>query len=107
MRTVLAICVLLAVVGTAAVTVCQRAQIDRLEVEVWQMERRRDRLERESRRLSAALSQTRTPRSLLDEFDRDGDRSRAAIAGLDALGTDLEGEVAPPFFPAPDEEEWR
>ncbi len=69
MRVMLTLGVLLAVVGTAAVTVCQRAQIDRLEVEVWQLERRRDRLERELRRLDAALARARAPRGLLEEAD--------------------------------------
>ena len=57
--------VLLAVVSTAVVTVCQHSETRHLEYRVWQLERRRERLERDRRRLEAALSATRTPRRLL------------------------------------------
>jgi hypothetical protein len=73
--------VLLAVVATALVAVCQHTETRRLQYRVWQMERRSERLERSRLRLGASLAAGRTPRRLLEEHDR-----------LDATGAPLPEE---------------
>ncbi len=65
MRLVLTVAVLLAVVATAMVAVCQHGETRRLQRRVWQLEQRRIRLERCAQRLRAAIEATRTPRRLL------------------------------------------
>ena len=62
--------VLLAVVATAVVTVCQHSETRHLQYRVWRLERRREGLERDSQRLRAAIEDTRTPKRLL--LERDG-----------------------------------
>ena len=57
--------VLLAVVATAVVTVCQHSETRQLQYRVWKLERRRERLERDRRRLTSAIEAARTPRRLL------------------------------------------
>lgn len=69
MRLVLTSAMLLAVVATALVAVCQHSETRRLQRHVWQLEKRRVRLERQAERLSAAIQATRTPRRLLVEHD--------------------------------------
>ncbi|MDA1195069.1 MAG: hypothetical protein O2894_07775 [Planctomycetota bacterium] len=70
MRLMLTIAVLLAVVATALVGVCQYSETRRLEHDVWQMEKQRDRLERARRGLEATIEERRTPRHLLTQHDR-------------------------------------
>ena len=70
MRGALAIAVLLAVVSVALVAVCEHSEVCRLEYRVWEVERRRHSLERQLREMDAALADTLTPRSLLEEADR-------------------------------------
>lgn len=65
MRVVVTIAVLLAVVATALVAVCQHSETRRLQHDVWQLEKRKERLERERRRVAASVSARRTPRNLL------------------------------------------
>lgn len=69
MKVVVTIAVLLAVVATALVTVCQHSETRRLQHEVWRLERHKERLERSRRRLEAAVEAGRTPRRLLGEHD--------------------------------------
>lgn len=69
MRILVTAAVLLAVVSTAMVAVCQHSETRRLQHRVWQLERRRERLERTRRRLIAAIEAARTPRRLLSELD--------------------------------------
>ena len=69
MRILVTAAVLLAVVSTAMVAVCQHSETRRLQHRVWQLERRRERLERTRRRLVAAIEAARTPRRLLSELD--------------------------------------
>jgi hypothetical protein len=67
MRVAVTIAVLLAVVATALVAVCQQREMRRLQHDVWQLERRKERVERGRRGLAAAVEATRTPRHLLSE----------------------------------------
>ncbi len=69
MRFVVTFAVLLAVVATALVAVCQHSETRRLQYRVWQFERRSERLERARHRLQLAIEATRTPRALLTELD--------------------------------------
>lgn len=69
MRFLVTISVLLAVVGTALVAVCQHSETRRLQHSVWQLEKRKLELERSARRLEAAVAATRTPRRLLTSRD--------------------------------------
>ena len=69
MRIPLTIAVLLAVVATAVVAVCEHTEIRRLQYRVWKMERRSARLGRSIQRMEAALSAARTPRTLLTQWD--------------------------------------
>jgi len=69
MRIAVTAAVLLAVVATAVVAVCQHSETRHLQYRVWQLERRRERLERDRRRLRAAIEAARTPRRLLCEHD--------------------------------------
>ena len=69
MRFLVTIAVLLAVVATALVAVCQHSETRRLQHQVWQLEQRKVDLERARRRLEAAVEETRTPRRLLAESD--------------------------------------
>ena len=69
MRVAVTIAVLLAVLATALVAVCQHSEIRRLQYRVWQLEHRRERLERKYERLTRAIEATRTPRRLLTERD--------------------------------------
>ncbi len=61
--------VLLAVVATALVAVCQHSETRRLQHRVWQLERRRVRLEKQAQRLAGTVEALRTPRRLLVEHD--------------------------------------
>lgn len=61
--------VLLAVVSTALVAVCQHSETRRVQRRVWQLDQRRIRLERQAQRLLGAIDATRTPRRLLVEHD--------------------------------------
>ena len=72
MKVLVTIAVLLAVVATALVAVCQHSETLRLQHDVWQLERRKQRLERERLRLESAIEASRTPRRLLGEYERDG-----------------------------------
>ena len=67
MRAVVTIAVLLAVVAMALVAVCQHSETRRLQHEVWQLEKRKERIERERERVAASVASRRTPRSLLIE----------------------------------------
>ncbi len=67
MRTVVTIAVLLAVVAMALVAVCQHSETRRLQRDVWQLEKRKERIERERQRVAASVAARRTPRSLLVE----------------------------------------
>jgi hypothetical protein len=67
MRAVVTIAVLLAVVAMALVAVCQHSETRRLQHEVWQLEKRKERIERERERVAASVAARRTPRSLLIE----------------------------------------
>jgi hypothetical protein len=69
MRAAVTIAVLLAVLATALVAVCQHSETRRLQYRVWQLERRRERLERKYERLARAIAATRTPRRLLSARD--------------------------------------
>ena len=69
MRFAVTFAVLLAVVATALVAVCQHSETRRLQYRVWQLERRSERLERARQRLDLAIRNTRTPRRLLTELD--------------------------------------
>ncbi len=69
MRFVVISAVLLAVVSTALVAVCQHSETRRMQRRVWQLEQRRIRLERQAQRLLGAIDATRTPRRLLVEHD--------------------------------------
>jgi len=69
MRFAIVVAVLLAVVSTAVVGVCQHSESRRLQHRVWELERRRMRLEREAERLEFAIESARTPRRLLQEHD--------------------------------------
>ncbi len=69
MRVALTVAVLLAVVSMALVAVCQHSETRRLQYRIWQLERRRERLERTQNRLSLSIDATRTPRRLLSEQD--------------------------------------
>jgi cell division protein FtsL len=84
------VAVLLAVVATAVVSVCQRAQARHLKAEVYELERRHERLDREIRRIGAALEQARTPKSLLEAHDR------LTAEARDALLQAAEGEESRP-----------
>ncbi len=61
--------VLLAVVSTALVAVCQHSETRRVQRRVFQLEQRRIRLDRQAQRLLGAIDATRTPRRLLVEHD--------------------------------------
>ncbi len=61
--------VLLAVVSTAVVAVCQHSESRRLQHRIWQLEKRRLRLEKQAQRLESAVEADRTPRRLLVECD--------------------------------------
>lgn len=76
MRVVVTIAVLLAVVATALVTVCQHSETRRLQHDVWQLERRKQRLDRSRRALEGAVEASRTPRRLLEEHGRVGEDVR-------------------------------
>ena len=69
MRILVTAAVLLAVVSTALVAVCQHSETRRLQHRVWLLERRRERLERTRHRLESAIEAARTPRRLLSEID--------------------------------------
>lgn len=69
MRFVVTGAVLLAVVSTAVVAVCQHSESRRLQHRLWQLEKRRLRLERQAQRLESAVQAGRTPRRLLVETD--------------------------------------
>lgn len=69
MRFAVTVAVLLAVVSTALVAVCQYSESRRLQHRVWQLERRRIRLERQADRLQSVVEAGRTPRRLLVEYD--------------------------------------
>jgi hypothetical protein len=69
MRIAVTFAVLLAVVATALVAVCQHSETRRLQYRVWQLERRSERLERTRHRLTLAIEATRTPRRLLTDLD--------------------------------------
>jgi hypothetical protein len=73
MRLLVTAAVLLAVVSTALVAVCQHTETRRLQYRVWQLERRSERLERARLRLGAAVAAGRTPRRLLEDQDARGD----------------------------------
>lgn len=68
MKAVVTIAVLLAVVAMALVAVCQHSETRRLQHEVWQLEKRKERIERERQRVAASVDARRTPRSLLIEY---------------------------------------
>jgi len=68
-RFLVSIAVLLAVVSTALVAVCQHSETRRLQRRVWQLEQRKVDLEHATRRLEAAVAAARTPRRLLAESD--------------------------------------
>ena len=70
MRFALVVAVLLAVVSTAVVAVCQHSETRRMQHRVWELERRRMHLERQAQRLESAIEAGRTPRRLLVENDR-------------------------------------
>ncbi len=74
MKVVVTIAVLLAVVATALVAVCQHSETRRLQHDVWRLERRKEDLQRERRRLEAAVEASRTPRRLLEEHQAEGER---------------------------------
>ena len=67
MRIAVTAAVLLAVVATAVVTVCQHSETRHLQYRVWRLERRRERLQRDKERVRAAIESARTPRRLLVE----------------------------------------
>ena len=69
MRIAVTAAVLLAVVATAVVTVCQHSETRHLQYRVWRLERRRERLQRDRERVRAAIESARTPRRLLVEHD--------------------------------------
>jgi hypothetical protein len=83
MRIALTLAVLLAVVATALVGVCQHSETRRLRNRVWRLERRSDRLERQRQRLAAAADAARTPRRLLE--------ARDAARGIDVAEALAEG----------------
>jgi len=93
------IAVLLAVVATAVVSVCQRAQARHLQAEVYALERRHERLEREIRRIGAALAQARAPKSLLEAHDHMAAEARDALwrsAACDEVhGDGVHGDEVP------------
>ena len=78
MRIAVTAAVLLAVVATAVVAVCQHSETRHLQYRVWQLERRGERLERDRRRLRGAIGALRTPRRLLREHDFDAPPRDAA-----------------------------
>jgi hypothetical protein len=80
MRFVLTGAVLLAVVGTALVAVCQHSERRRLQRCIWELDRRRERLEREALRLDAVVEAGRTPRRLLEARDAYAGAAPAASA---------------------------
>lgn len=69
MRIAVTAAVLLAVVATAVVAVCQHSETRHLQYRVWRLERRRERLDRDRERLRAAIQSARTPRRLLVEHE--------------------------------------
>jgi hypothetical protein len=78
MRALLTPAVLLAVMATAMVAVCQHAETRRLQHGVWQLEKRKASLDRTCRRLAAEVRAMRTPRRLLEALD-----AQPAAAGAD------------------------
>ncbi len=92
MRFAVTVAVLLAVVSTALVAVCQHSESRRLQHRVWQLERRRIRLERQAERLQAAVEAGRAPRRLLVEYDMN---LRGATASETANAPTPETEPTP------------
>jgi hypothetical protein len=78
-RAAASIAVLLAVVGAALVGVREKSEICRLQYRVFELERKRDGLERQVRELVAGVADALSPRGLLEEADR-----RAAATGAPA-----------------------
>lgn len=95
MRFVVTVAVLLAVVATALVAVCQHSETRRLQHRVWQLERRRIRLERQAHQLESMVEAGRTPRRLLVEHDLN---MRAAAPSRE----DAANETEPPATPRDD-----
>ena len=84
MRIVVTGAVLLAVVSTAVVAVCQHSESRRLQHRIWQLEKRRLRLERQAQRLESVVNAARTPRRLLVESD-------LKLVGVSALAAEEAG----------------
>lgn len=99
MRIAVTVAVLLAVLATALVAVCQRSEIRHLQYRVWQLERRRERLERMYERLTRAIEATRTPRRLL--LEHDGRPQAPAPLPREAQDEDPAAPAGAPWLLAP------
>ena len=69
LRTLTPIALLLAVIATAVVGVCELTEVRRLQYEIWTQEARRQRAEQRLKRLAAAARAARVPRSLMPAGD--------------------------------------
>jgi len=96
MRFAVTFAVLLAVVATALVAVCQHSETRRLQYRVWQLERRSERLERARHRLQLAIEATRTPRHLLTALD--GPRAGAPPAAATSDREEAPAATGGPAF---------
>jgi hypothetical protein len=85
-----AIAVLVAVVATALVAVRERTEICRLRYQVWDLERRRDALEREMREVRSSIAAALSPRRLLEDHDRGVIQASLAAAPAAEPPTDEE-----------------
>ena len=65
MKWMTTLALLAATVATAVVGVCEFTQVRSLQYRVWNLERRRDKIERRIQRVGAAARARRTPRSIL------------------------------------------
>ncbi|MGE0192665.1 MAG: hypothetical protein AB7T63_11575 [Planctomycetota bacterium] len=101
MKSLTPFAMLLAVLATAVVGVCEQAEIRHYEYRVWELEGRRRSAERQILRLEAAARAARAPRVLLGD-DASADPRPGDPWAMGDLGHEVDGHALLPLEPLPD-----
>ena len=103
MKSLTPFAMLLAVLATAVVGVCEQAEIRHYEYRVWELERRRHSAERQILRLEAAARAARAPRVLLGD-DTNADPRPGEPWAMGDLGAEADPRGLLPLEPLPEEQ---